>query len=340
MPGPGRGSESDNLIMNLLVFSPTTCKHMYPLPFLYRVYSANPVSERRTTMTRTLQMVLLLAACILAPLSTANASVRVQVIDRGQADGILIRTPNHKWIVIDAGTNKQQAESMESVWGVNEVALAIVSHRHSDHQNGMDDILKKFDTVERFLGILENCPNRTGDDNVRNAIKASTTRLALDTPPITIDDVTFTVLPLPPRSECPDHENSNSVVVRMDHGEFSMLFTGDAEEDELDFLADNHASLLDVDVLKASHHGSKNGYTDKFLEKVSPEIVVISAGVNGNHKHPNKEAVDAYAAIVGDKLHCTNRHMTVRVYGYEDGHARVFRQNKIDKSCIYDGTHY
>ena len=46
------------------------------------------------------------------------SSVRIQVIDRGQADGILIRTPNRKWIVIDAGTNKQQAKAMKDVWGV------------------------------------------------------------------------------------------------------------------------------------------------------------------------------------------------------------------------------
>lgn len=291
-------------------------------------------------MARALQMVLFVATFLFAIQPSVHASVRVQVIDRGQADGILIRTPNEKWIVIDAGTNKQQAEAMAGDWGVDEISLAIVSHRHRDHQDGMDDILKKFGTVERFLGILEDCPGRVGDDKVRAAIKTNTTRLPVDTPPVTIDGVTFTVLPLPPRSECPDHENSNSVVVRMDHGEFSMLFTGDAEEDELNFLADNHAELLNVDVLKASHHGSENGYTDRFLEKVSPEIVVISAGVNGSYKHPHKEAVDAYKAIVGDKLHCTNRHMTVRIYGYQDGHTRVYRQNKIDKSCVYDGTHY
>ena len=48
-------------------------------------------------------------------------SVRIQVIDRGQADGILIRTPNQQWIVIDAGTNSQQSEAMSNVWGVDTV---------------------------------------------------------------------------------------------------------------------------------------------------------------------------------------------------------------------------
>ena len=100
--------------------------------------------------------------------SAAFKSVRIQIIDRGQADGILIRTPNEKWIVIDAGTNGQQAKSMKDVWGVDKVALAIVSHRHFDHHGGMDEILNTFD-VERLIMDMEDCPKRTSDDKVRKA---------------------------------------------------------------------------------------------------------------------------------------------------------------------------
>ena len=61
-----------------------------------------------------LRRALPLAASILAIFaapSLAHAqfkSVRVQVLDRGQADGIVIRTPNERWIVIDGGTNREQ----------------------------------------------------------------------------------------------------------------------------------------------------------------------------------------------------------------------------------------
>ena len=51
------------------------------------------------------------------------SSVRVQVIDRGQADGILIRTPNQHWVVIDAGADRRQADSMRDVWDVDRVDL-------------------------------------------------------------------------------------------------------------------------------------------------------------------------------------------------------------------------
>ena len=74
----------------------------------------------------------------------------------------------------------------------------------------------------------------------------------------------------------------------------------------------------------------------------TPERVVISAGVNANHGHPQPEAVDAYIGAVGDedRVYCTNRHQTVTVHGYEDGRVRINRQNRISKSCAYDGTHY
>ncbi len=79
------------------------------------------------------------AICLLAPTASAqHNSVRIQVLDRGQADGILIRTPNDQWVVIDAGTNRQQARSMRDIWAVDRVALAILSHRHFDHQGGID----------------------------------------------------------------------------------------------------------------------------------------------------------------------------------------------------------
>lgn len=272
----------------------------------------------------------------------AAASVRIQVIDRGQADGILVRTPNYHWIVIDAGTNGQQADAMSDEWGVDKVELAVVSHRHFDHHGGMDNVINAIDT-ERFVGIFDDCPDRTSDDTVRNAVSSRgvTVESLTDLPrTIEIDDVVLTILPMPARSECPDHENNNSLVVRLDHGDFSMLFTGDAEVEELTWLVENHSDLLDVDVLKASHHGSNNGRTTDFLAAASPERVVISAGVNDTYRHPHANAVSDYLNVTDDRVYCTNRHGTIRVYGYLNGNVRIYRQFDNAKSCVYDGTHY
>ena len=64
----------------------------------------------------------------------------------------------------------------------------------------------------------------------------------------------------------------------------------------------------------------------------------VSAGVNANHKHPMPEAVADYLAASGDRVYCTNRHGTIRVYGQLNGNIRVFKQRNNDDSCVFDGT--
>jgi beta-lactamase superfamily II metal-dependent hydrolase len=163
---------------------------------------------------------------------------------------------------------------------------------------------------------------------------------APDPDTLTIDGVSVSVVPRDPTNDA--NENNNTVPIRLEFGAFSMLFAGDAEVAERNWLVANHAGLLDVDVLKASHHGSDNGTSAAWLTAVSPERVVMSAGVHGGFKHPHAGAVAAYEQAVGgrDRLYCTNRHGTVTIYGYADGRIRVRRQRITNKSCAYDGTVY
>lgn len=284
----------------------------------------------------------ILTLCLfLSNITHASTSVRIQFMDVGQADGIVIRTPNNHWVVIDAGTGNKLLGYLSDM-GVTKLDMAVVSHRHADHQGGMDDILNSI-PADLFVGITDDCPKQKGDDLVREAVNYNSIRTHKFTQSpksISIDDVKFTVLPLPPMRDCPNHENSNSIVVRMDFGKLSALFTGDSEEDELEWLVQNYPDLLHVDILKAAHHGSNNGFTDEFLDLVDPTHVIISAGVNATYKHPMKEAVDAYIEAANDRVFCTNRQGTIRVYGYQDGRVRVYKQQQNDKSCVYDGSHY
>lgn len=288
-----------------------------------------------------MRRILLLIACLtlLALRSASGQSVRVQIVDVGQGDGILIRTPNAKWVLIDAGETRFLADSLGPHFGVTRLALVIVSHRHSDHYGTMERILRAF-PVDRFVGNLADCPTRTTDNGIRDALTDSTIpaqSLGADT--LLVDGVRFIILPPDPTDDrCPDNENNNSVVVRLEYGSFSMLFTGDAEARERDWLAANHAALLDVRVLKASHHGSNNGTSAAWLAAVTPQAVVISAGVDAHHKHPMDSAVVAYRSAAGGRLHCTNRHGTLRIHGYQDGHFTIGRQRSTTKSCTYDGT--
>ena len=77
----------------------------------------------------------------------------------------------------------------------------------------------------------------------------------------------------------------------------------------------------DVTVLKASHHGSSNGFTREFLERAEPEVVVISVGAN-RYGHPHSEAVQAYEAV-SQTLLTTREHGPVTILGYADGRYEI-----------------
>jgi len=284
-----------------------------------------------------LPILLLLALSV--PAIAEPGTVRVQIIDRGQADGSLIRTPNGKWVVIDAGADDLQAQSMAKVWGVDEVALAIVSHRDLGHYGGMAAILRDF-PVGRLVMNLADCPDLADDDALRAiAAKRGVPRQSFGADTIAVDGVTFRILrPDPIDDACPGDENNNSIVVRMDFGEFSMLFPGDAGTKERVFLMEGQAEELDVDVLKASNHGAISGVNGRaggktWMETVTPSAVVISvAGWRGSGL-PHEAAMDAYETVGGDHIHCTSRHGTVRIVARKGGSYSVEHQFDSDKSC-------
>jgi beta-lactamase superfamily II metal-dependent hydrolase len=270
-------------------------------------------------------------------------SVRVQVIDRGQADGILIRTPNQRWVVIDAGADRMQADAMASQWGVDSVALFVISHRHADHFGGAREILRRF-PVGLFVMNLDDCPGRVTDDRIREEVALRGVRAqgpGADT--VEVDGVRFIILPRDPDEDaCPGRENDNSILVRMEFGKFAMLFTGDAETAEREWLMANHPSLLRATVLKASHHGSRNGADgldpggQSWIQVVNPQDVVISVLRASPHGHPHGEAMDAYEAhVTRQRVFCTSLHGTIRIFGFEDGTRRVTRQRADTGSCRF-----
>jgi len=95
--------------------------------------------------------------------------------------------------------------------------------------------------------------------------------------------------------------NNHSLVLRVDFGKASALFTGDLEEAALHDLVARTASThsLDVDIYQVGHHGSRNGTTPELVAAMTPEIAVIPMGEERRHAqwsawkygHPRQEIV-------------------------------------------------
>src|SRR5712691_4222101 len=85
--------------------------------------------------------------------------------------------------------------------------------------------------------------------------------------------------------------NANSIVLRLDYGDFSMLFMGDAEAQTEERLLGKDLELK-ANVIKIGHHGSKYATTENFLKRAQPEAAIISDGAWNRYGHPSQSVLD------------------------------------------------
>lgn len=88
--------------------------------------------------------------------------------------------------------------------------------------------------------------------------------------------------------------NNNSIVCKLVYKDFSILFTGDIEEvAEKQIIANyKNSIILDSNVLKVAHHGSKTSSIQEFLELVKPKIALIGVGDKNKFGHPNDDVIE------------------------------------------------
>ena len=88
-----------------------------------------------------------------------------------------------------------------------------------------------------------------------------------------------------------DNENDNSNVIYTELNGYKFMFMGDASvTTEKEIL--NKYNLLDIDVLKVGHHGSKTSSGKEFIDEINPKYSIISVGKNNRYGHPNKEVLE------------------------------------------------
>lgn len=103
-----------------------------------------------------------------------------------------------------------------------------------------------------------------------------------------------------PHIEDMDNSNDCSIVLKLTGiglDGFSYLVTGDTENARWDTITRLFGRTLKADVLSAPHHGSKNASHPKMVRLVSPNTVLISAGVDNPYGHPDSQALKIYQRV-------------------------------------------
>jgi competence protein ComEC len=252
-----------------------------------------PRLARRTLLGAALLLLSLLPGS--TGLAKGASRLRVDFIDVGQGDAALITSPTGKTVLIDGGPHEAGARLVSFLRDRLDgpLDLVLLTHRHADHLGGLPAVIEAIGAHafmdaptphagkerEHLMRALErsNVP-------VRDAERGRQIELG--------GGATLTLLgpPEPPITGSRSDINANSVVARLDFGETSFLFMGDAEKDTERWLLAQHAELR-ARVLKVAHHGSRFSSTAPFLDAVRPAIAVISVGDHNDYHHPAPSTV-------------------------------------------------
>ena len=99
----------------------------------------------------------------------------------------------------------------------------------------------------------------------------------------------------------------------------NILLMGDAEEERENYILNTY-NLPKMDILKVGHHGSNTSTSLKLINKIRPNISLISAGNNNLYGHPHKQTIEK---LKNSKVLITKI----------DGSIKINLNNKTIKTC-------
>lgn len=215
--------------------------------------------------------------------------------DVGQGDSILLRNINGKNILIDGGPDNKVLKKVGQFlpYFDRKIDVLILSHHHEDHVSGLIELAHRYSVGKLFLGQDLNT------SYLQNLLIAYIQTGGLDGKAeiFWVDEPLKLILGpdcnlsfLNPKVISKTDNDNDSLITKLECKTASFLFSGDNELKVEEALVKEGVDLK-VDVLKASHHGSKTSNTADFLQATSPNFFVVSAGLNNRHKHPSPEVV-------------------------------------------------
>lgn len=309
------------------------------------------------------------------PASGGELQIHVLDVGPGDGDSILIIAPGGKSVLVDAGDAGKGKVVLEALkrYNVQQIDYFVATHPHPDHIGGADEVIKAtkvLNVIDNGLGpdVPESLaaqnkaatasskksttkrPDKSAAvtkfyDEYKEAITQSGAHYEKAPPGAKYDlggGARLTVLapsePLFTKEQMKtggNLPNANSIVMRLDYGDFSMLLPGDAEDQTEHRMLTKDVNLK-TEVIKVAHHGSKYATSQEFLDRVKPKVAIVSCGEWNRYGHPSQAVLDRLRAA-NVKLYRTDLHgeITITTKGREND--SVIKTAKETKSDLWLG---
>ena len=257
---------------------------------------------------------------------TSLKDLEVAFIDVGQGDCIIIELPDGKNMIIDSGEYSAAKNAITAYTTANSITkfdYLLLTHQDSDHAGNMSWVIDNYEISYIFRPNNEathsTYDSQLPDDfNYGDGYKSTTATYGkfmlsayneqcivevfnkdsdfTNTVKCGNETYTYTFNFLTPTLDVISYNNPNdySPIMMLEYMGKRIMFTGDAEEENIAEYVAMYSNTYNIDVLKVGHHGSSNATTQPFINAIDPEYAIIQCGEGNSYGHPHKTVLDMF----------------------------------------------
>lgn len=263
---------------------------------IFILFLQKRLAQRALVVSAVLLVIFIVGICW-PPQWQNRGEMELTLIDVGQGDAILIKSPRGKFVLIDGGGSFFYDAGRASLVpylryrGIRKIDYMINTHPDIDHLQGLTVAAREISCQALLV------PSKLAQDENYKAVKRS----ALD-PHMAVlglergdrlqfpDGLIMEVVNEEPKIDSNKEWNKHSLVFRLRYGQFSALLSGDIEKEGLASLTPR--AYQPCTIVKVPHHGSRNSLWPDFYQRTRPRYAVISVGRDNNFGHPHPELIE------------------------------------------------
>lgn len=226
----------------------------------------------------------------------------IYFLNVGQGEMAIIKNKENI-LMIDSGSITNSSpyifEAYMQKENIQKINALVISHFHSDHINGIKDILKICD-IEYIIYAYPYDMQTSEYINLIKEVDANNIKhiqvQAGDN--LNIDGINLNILfPIDNYIYMGDdidkNENANSLVFNVNINNKNYLFMGDATKESEEYVLKElgKQNINNIEVVKIGHHGSKTSTSELFIKSILPKFAVISSKKKV-YNHPSDEVIN------------------------------------------------